>query len=149
MKNPVLAVASGGGHFEQLIRIAEHIDSSRIIYATTVNGYTINSELPPIIVNDCNTNTKFSMLVTCIQLTKIIIQFNPSIIISTGAAPGLIAIIMGKIFFKKTIWIDSIANSEDISKSGKIAKYFVDLYLTQWKHLENKSHGPRYGGSIL
>jgi hypothetical protein len=52
------------------------------------------------------------------------------------------------LFRKKTVWIDSIANAEEISKSGKLAKRFSDIWLTQWKHLTTED-GPEYLGSII
>ena len=72
----------------------------------------------------------------------------PSVVISTGAAPGLFAIIFGKFRGAKTVWIDSVANCEQMSMSGKIAGKLADLCLTQWQHLET-GNGPHYLGSVL
>jgi UDP-N-acetylglucosamine:LPS N-acetylglucosamine transferase len=72
----------------------------------------------------------------------------PDVVISTGAAPGLLGLILGRLFGAKAIWIDSVANSEKLSMSGKIAGYVADLWITQWSHLSSKS-GPRHFGSVL
>ena len=71
----------------------------------------------------------------------------PDIVISTGAAPGLFAIIISRFVGAKTIWLDSIANYEQISLSGKLAKYFTHLHLTQWEHLTNQK--TQFSGKVL
>jgi UDP-N-acetylglucosamine:LPS N-acetylglucosamine transferase len=72
----------------------------------------------------------------------------PDIIITTGSAPGLMALIIGRFFSTRNIWIDSFANVERLSTSGKIARYFADLYLTQWEDLA-RPDGPFFKGNIL
>ena len=78
----------------------------------------------------------------------IIFTKRPDVVISSGAAPGLIAIMLGKMVGAKTIWIDSIANAEELSLSGKKAGAFADLWLTQWPNLVQPT-GPQYQGRVL
>ena len=69
-------------------------------------------------------------------------------IVSTGAAPGYIAIRLGKLFGARSVWVDSIANPEQLSMSGAMAGRYADLWLTQWPHLA-KRDGPYYRGAVL
>jgi hypothetical protein len=69
-------------------------------------------------------------------------------VISTGAAPGLFGVAIGSLLGARTIWVDSIANGEELSLSGHRARRFADLWLTQWPHLASKD-GPFYRGSVL
>ena len=71
----------------------------------------------------------------------------PGVIITTGAAPGLMGIIIGRIFGAKTIWIDSIANVEKLSLSGRIAVKIADRVYTQWSHLS--TNRVVYSGNLL
>jgi hypothetical protein len=48
----------------------------------------------------------------------------------------------------RTIWIDSIANVEELSLSGRRIGKHAHLWLTQWPHLAAPG-GPRYEGSVL
>jgi hypothetical protein len=48
----------------------------------------------------------------------------------------------------KTMWIDSIANCEQMSLSGLRARRFCDVWLTQWPHLQ-KTGGPDFWGAVL
>jgi hypothetical protein len=73
----------------------------------------------------------------------------PDLIISTGAAPGLIALLLGKLVFRRrTIWIDSMANADRLSTSGRLAGRLADLWLTQWPHLA-EAGGPQFWGPVL
>jgi hypothetical protein len=46
------------------------------------------------------------------------------------------------------MWIDSIANAQQLSTSGKLAGKFADVWLTQWPSVA-KDHGPYYWGAVL
>ena len=70
---------------------------------------------------DASRDTPLKMFPLFLGLLKVIIKERPNCIITTGALPGLVAILVGRILGEKTIWLDSIANSESISMSGKVA----------------------------
>jgi hypothetical protein len=65
----------------------------------------------------------------------LVIRLRPDAIVSTGAAPGFFALRFGKLLGARTLWLDSFANSEELSLSGRKASAFADLTLTQWPHL--------------
>ena len=145
----ILAIASGGGHWEQLMLIKDGFSASELVYANTITGLAEKSGVSPCyIVRDCNRDHLWDNVVSARDVWRILRTEKPDIIISTGAAPGLIALFLGKLTGRKTIWIDSVANSEKLSLSGRLAGYFVDLWLTQWEHLSS-DRGPRYWGSVL
>lgn len=59
----------------------------------------------------------------------------PDAVITTGAAPGLVAVFIARLMRKRTVWIDSIANAAHLSLSGRIASHFVSRTYTQWPDL--------------
>ena len=75
-------------------------------------------------------------------------RVRPDAVITTGAAPGYFALRLGRLFGARTIWIDSMANAEELSLSGQKARRHADLWLTQWEHLA-KPDGPQFLGSVL
>ena len=83
-----------------------------------------------------------------LKLLWIICTERPDVIISTGAAPGYIALRIGKLIGAKTVWLDSIANAEELSLSGAMAGRYADLWLTQWAHLAGEN-GPYFRGAVL
>jgi hypothetical protein len=83
-----------------------------------------------------------------LEVFWIICKERPDIVISTGAAPGYLAIRVGKLFGARSVWVDSIANAEQLSMSGAMAGRYADLWLTQWPDLA-KPDGPHYRGAVL
>ncbi|MFN4168075.1 MAG: glucuronosyltransferase [Pannonibacter phragmitetus] len=149
MTKTVLAISSSGGHWEQLMLLREAFAEHNVVYANTLSGLAERNGISgAYLVGDCNRDTPLKNLKTAAQIFRIIWKHKPDVIISTGAAPGIIAIAIGRMFRARTIWIDSIANSEKLSMSGKIAGYVAHLQLTQWEHLA-RENGPRYAGSVL
>lgn len=148
-KKKLLAVASSGGHWIQLLRLKPAFDANEVIFVSTskgnakeVDGYKFYN-----IIN-ATRKSFWNFFIMFFQLFTIMRQVHPDIIITTGSAPGLMALVVGRIFRTRNVWIDSIANVNELSSSGKKARYFADLYLTQWKKL-TKPGGPHFKGSVI
>lgn len=99
-------------------------------------------------VADANLSEKRRLLRQLFQIFFILLRYRPDVIITTGAAPGYFALRFGKLLGARTIWIDSIANAEKLSKSGKEVGKYADLWLTQWEHL-SRPDGPHFIGAVL
>ena len=145
-KKKLLAVASQGGHLIQLLRLKPVFDRYETSYVSNQYREGMGDDFSQVI--DANSNEKIKLLVLFVQMAWIIFTKRPDVVISSGAAPGLIAIMLGKMVGAKTIWIDSIANAEELSLSGKKAGAFADLWLTQWPNLVQPT-GPQYQGRVL
>ncbi|MGT2437726.1 hypothetical protein ACU4GH_20040 [Bradyrhizobium betae] len=101
------------------------------------------------VVTDASRSHPASFAVLFAQMIWIIAKFRPDVIVTTGAAPGLVAIQVGKVLGARTVWIDSLANSERMSLSGKLARRYADLWLTQWPHLVEKYPNLSSFGAVL
>lgn len=135
-KKKVLAVASAGGHWIQLLRLQNAFKDSDIIFVSTHKSFkTSNPNHKYYAVTDANRWNKLKLLKMAKEIKTIIDKERPDYVVSTGAAPGLAAILFGHLAGSKTVWIDSIANVERLSLSGRLIKPIVDLHLTQWPHL--------------
>lgn len=136
-KLKVFAVASIGGHWVQLLRIAKALEKEfDVVYmsthekcATMVEGRVYYS------MNDFSRWDFYKMFPELLHSIYIICKEKPSIVITTGAAPGLVCLFAAKICGIRTVWIDSIANVEHISFSGRIASKFASRIYTQWPSL--------------
>lgn len=98
-------------------------------------------------IEDFSRWNAYKILPAFLQDIKLLRKIKPAVVITTGAAPGLICILAAKVCGIKTIWIDSIANVEHLSASGKIAKKIADRVYTQWSDLAEKN--VFYKGNIL
>lgn len=89
------------------------------------------------------------VVVSFFEILGIYLRFRPDTVVTTGAAPGLIAIFLGKLLGATTIWIDSMANCDEMSLSGRLAERYCDLWLTQWPHLLRNDSKLKYFGAVL
>lgn len=145
----VLAVASGGGHWVQLQRLRPALEHHDVAFVTTNRGY--EREVAPSrlhVVNDASRTTKLGLVLLALRMAVILLRERPDVVISTGAAPGYFALRLGRLLGARTIWIDSIANVDEMSMAGRLARPYADLWLTQWPHLASPE-GPQFAGAVL
>ncbi|MEO7381151.1 MAG: UDP-N-acetylglucosamine--LPS N-acetylglucosamine transferase [Paracoccaceae bacterium] len=151
----IMAVSSGGGHWVQLMRLKPAFDDLNVFYVTLDRTAAI--DVPGrrfYTIREASRKQKAGFFIAGFQLLTILIRERPSVVITTGSAPALIAVILARYLLRaKTIWIDSIANTERMSGSGQQAGKFADIWLTQWAHLaeaqnDNVRH-PEHWGAVL
>ncbi len=149
-KPRVLAIASSGGHWIQLRRLRPAFEGFDVVYVSVAADYA--ADVPGHRFYAVSDVTRFSLsgaLTLFPQLVKIMLTERPDVVITTGSAPGMAALAVAKLCTRaKTIWIDSIANCERLSSSGKQARRFADVWLTQWPELTTEA-GPKFWGAVL
>lgn len=148
-QRPILAIASGGGHWTQLLCLHDAWKDLPVVYATVSDGYRGDIEQSCFfVIPDGNKDTKLALVRMCWSVLVLVLRVRPAVVISTGAAPGYFGILFGRLVGARTVWIDSIANAEELSLSGRKVRRFAEAWLTQWEHLASPD-GPRYEGSVL
>ncbi len=148
MKKKLLAISSGGGHWVQLCRLRPAFRDSDVVYVS------VSENRPKVIgdatfyrISDSNLSDFFKLFKTFWDAFKIVSKVRPQVILTTGAAPGILCVFWGRVFGARTIWIDSIANSEKLSLSGRLAKVIAHEVLTQWPNIA--SGRVKYKGAVL
>jgi glycosyltransferase involved in cell wall biosynthesis len=146
----IAAVASGGGHWIQLLRLAPALSGCDVVFVSV--SAELAADVPGgarfYVVRDATRWNRFGLLVLALQLLKVLWRERPDVILTTGAAPGYLAIRIGRWLGARTVWLDSIANVESMSLSGRRIGRYADLWLTQWEHLSGPT-GPQYLGSVF
>jgi UDP-N-acetylglucosamine:LPS N-acetylglucosamine transferase len=153
----VLAIASSGGHWVELRRLRPAWSGCNVVYVTTSDvrhEETLQDEPAPAFysVVEASRWEKVKLVKQLLQIAAILLKERPQVIISTGAAPGYFALRIGKLLGAKTVWVDSIANAEELSLSGRKVCSYADLWLTQWEHLAQESIYKKelaYRGAVL
>lgn len=132
----VLAVSSGGGHWVELLRLMPAFDGADVAFVTVQNEYRDDVKGHRFYtVNDATRWNKAAMALMALRIATIVLKERPDVVITTGAAPGYFALRFAKMIGARTVWLDSIANVDELSMSGQIAGRVADLWLTQWPHL--------------
>ncbi len=145
----VLAISSGGGHWTELLRLRPAFDECDVTFATVQSDY--RDDVAPssfTLVPDATRWQKLRLVHLIAKVFILLIRIRPDVIVTTGAAPGFVAIRLGRLFRIPSCWIDSIANAEELSLSGKKATAIASLTLSQWQHVAD-SEGVEYAGAIL
>lgn len=145
----LLAVASGGGHWEQLMQLRDVLGKFALTIAVTDPSFARHDGFPdPYVIADSNRSTPLAALRSLTDAFSTVFKVRPHCIVTTGALPGFWCLVAGRLVGAKTIWLDSIANSERLSFCGRLSRLVAHHRLTQWEHL---ARGPRitYTGSLL
>lgn len=145
----ILAVASNGGHWIQLIRITKPMEKDfTLCYVGTHRnqafsvGGNVFYKISDFSRTDCH-----KLVFVFFQALRILMKEKPDVVISTGAAPGGMLILAGVLLRKKTIWIDSFANVSRLSLSGRIVSFFASKIYTQWRELATGK--VKFAGNVL
>ncbi|MEM6487157.1 MAG: UDP-N-acetylglucosamine--LPS N-acetylglucosamine transferase [Pseudomonadota bacterium] len=142
----------------QLRRLSTSWRGCDVTYVSTLEGYRDEvmreaAETGETVrfrsVMDGSRWSKFRLMRQFLQIIGIVLTVRPDVIVTTGAAPGYFAIRVGKLLGARTVWVDSIANAEQLSLSGRMAGRHVDLWLTQWEHLAGGDGEPQFMGAVV
>ena len=146
----VMAVSSGGGHWVELRRILPAFEGCEVVYVSTepaADADLAHARYYP--VQNVTRRNGLAFARTIRQIHAILRRERPEVVVTTGAAPGLVALALAKLVCgSRTVWIDTIAASEQMTLSGRLARPISDAWLVQWEHLARPG-GPEHWGSVL
>ena len=144
--------ASAGGHLTQLRELTECWEGKDFFYVTTKEELReqLQRSGRTYIVGECNRQYPIRTLLSVLwQCRAIVLRERPDVVISTGAAPALFVCWWAKLIGAKVVWIDSIANIERLSLSGRLIRPCADLLLTQWPEVSEHDRKAEYVGALL
>ena len=145
----IIAAASIGGHWVQLLRIAKPLESHyEVVYMSThPKCQSMVGNCRFHVMTDFSRWNAWKMFPAFIEIMSTLIKERPTAIVTTGAAPGLLAIVSGRLLGINTIWVDSVANVQTMSACGKLARKFANHVYTQWPELATAQ--VHYAGNIF
>ena len=147
----ICLAASAGGHLSQLLKLADSWKGYETFCVTTTDVVREKLQIygKVYVVGECNREHPFQVILVFFRCIKIILSKKPNVIISTGAAPGYLLCLVGRLFGAKIVWIDSIANIDRLSLSGRLILPLSDLILSQWPEVAKKYKPVEYVGTLI
>jgi UDP-N-acetylglucosamine:LPS N-acetylglucosamine transferase len=121
------------------------------VYVTTreIWARKLEARGPTYVVGECDRHKPVKILRTLWRSFRFVRKERPDVVITTGSLPIALVCLVSKLFGAKIVWIDSIAQLEDLSMSGKLVRRFADLLLTQWPEVAARYPGAEYVGELL
>jgi len=150
-KAKICLAASAGGHLSQLLKLKDSYSGKETFFITTTDVVKVKlgNFGRVYCVGQCDHQHPLLTLKVLVRCCRIIFAERPDFVISTGAAPGCIACVLGKIIGAHIVWVDSITNVKKISLSGRIIRHITDLFLVQWPQLARRHKNIEYRGALL
>jgi hypothetical protein len=145
----ILAGASSGGHWIQLMRLRCLLDQFDCAFVTVgaCRPDQVNSSRCHL-VSDFSRFAAQRLLLSAGQMLRAVRAERPDVVITTGSAPMLFLMLFGRVFGARAIWIDSMANCERLSTSGRIARRIANVTLSQWPDVAGRERVDHWG-SVL
>ncbi|NOZ81738.1 MAG: hypothetical protein GXO63_01150 [Candidatus Micrarchaeota archaeon] len=146
----VCLISSAGGHLTEILQLREAFEKYEHFFVT-FNRNDVKHKLRGkrvYFICDPKRNP-FKFVKNFFQTLKIFLKEKPNVIISTGAGMALPMILLGKIFRKKVVFIESMAAVYRPSFAGRIAYHLSDLFIIQWKQLSKYYPKAAYGGTLI
>ena len=151
-KKKICLIASSGGHLEQIKQLKEVYSKYDCFYVVNKTKATEKMTQKHYLVSDLIRRNKLVMLLRMskmmVEQLRIFIIERPDAVLTTGAAVAIPMCLIGKLFRRKIIYIESFARMKTPNRTGLFIYKFADLFIVQWKSLLKYYPKAVYGGWI-
>jgi len=151
----VLFISSTGGHLEQLLGLKKTMNAFDSYIVTERNHTTLdlkskykNVSYLPFFSRQNKWTFPFVFLGVFFHSLVIFFKVKPQVIVTTGAGCVIPMFVLGKIFRKKLIFIETFSRTDSKTITGKICYPMADVFIVQWKVLLNLYPKAKYFGPI-
>ena len=156
MKN-VLFISSTGGHLNELLQLSPLFNKYNYFIITEKDKSTesLKSKFDKKVFYLKYGSRKnflkypFVFLFNCIKSFFYYIKLKPKYIVTTGTHTAVPICYLGKLFGSKIIFIETFANINTKTLSGKLVYPIANLFIVQWEEMTKLYPKAIYGGSIF
>ena len=156
-KKKVLFISSTGGHLKELLQLkklfgkydsylkTKKTDSTKKLkdeYKEKM-GYMVFG------TKDHMLTYPFKLLANCFISVYYFIKIRPKYIVTTGTHTAGPICYLGKIFGSKIIYIETMANINRKTQTGRLIYPIADLFIVQWESMLKIYPKAVYGGFIF
>ena len=156
MRKKVLFISSTGGHLNELLQLSplfEKYDSYIITEKDKANENLKQTYGERLYFLPYGTRAKlftyiFKYLFLCFKTLYLYAKIRPKVIVTTGTHTAGPICILGKIFGSKIVYIETFANTNRKTATGRLLYPIADLFIVQWEEMLKIYPKAIYGGSI-
>ena len=156
-KKNVLFISSTGGHLKELLQLKKLFGKydSYLITEKTDSTKKLKDEYKEKMgymvfgTKDHMLTYPFKLLANCFISVYYFIKIRPKYIVTTGTHTAGPICYLGKIFGSKIIYIETMANINRKTQTGRLIYPIADLFIVQWKSMLKIYPKAVYGGFIF
>ncbi len=149
-------ISSTGGHLSELLQLKSMFKKYDYYLVTEKTKSNIG------LINKYSNKVKFLVYgnkshflsyffifpYNCVKSLYLYFRIRPKIIITTGAHTCVPMCYIGKLFGSKVIYIETFANIESKTLTGRLIYPIADLFIVQWESMLKLYKNAIYGGWI-
>ncbi|MFV2039946.1 MAG: hypothetical protein ACC660_06860 [Acidimicrobiales bacterium] len=145
--------ASSGGHTNELLRLLEHASwwPRPAVAVTTLEILRPQFEQlgPTTVIGECHRYRPWAAVGVFWNAFRFARRERPDVIVTTGSLPLAMVSFFVKVFGGKVVWIDSVAQMQGLSMSGRLVRRFADRCFAQWPGVADRYPNVIYAGELL
>lgn len=153
----LMMISSTGGHLAELLALQplfEQYEFSLITENNAIFKEDLKSKYKDVHFFIAGTKNQkllypFKFIANGFLSLYYFLKYRPDVIISTGTHSTVIMCYLGFIFRKKVIWIETFANSQSRSLSGRLVYPIATHFLVQWESMLKLYPKAVYKGSVF
>lgn len=157
MKKKVLFISSTGGHLTEMLELKQLFKKYdyQIITEKTKSTESLQKKYQNRVhymtygTKDHLLSYMFIFPWNCLKSLYYFFKLKPQVIVTTGAHTAVPMCYIAKIFGKKVIYIETFANMETKTLSGRMVYPIADLFIVQWESMLKFYPKAIYGGWIF
>ena len=152
----VMFISSTGGHLNELLQLAPLFE--KYDYTIVTEKDKTNEKLKEKYKNKVYYlpyGTRSHLLTyiikyiyLCIKTVYIYLKIRPKVIVTTGTNTAGPMCYLGKILGSKIIYIETFANTNKKTATGRLVYPIADLFIVQWEDMLKLYPKAKLGGSI-
>lgn len=155
-KKKILFISSTGGHLSEMLQLKKMFEDYEyhIVTEKDKSNITLKDKYPDHVTYLVYGTKKnilvypFKLLFNTFKSLRIFLREKPCAIITTGTHTAVPMCFIAKLFRKKVIYIETLANSNTKTVAGRIVYPIADLFVVQWEEMIKLYPKAKYWGMI-
>ena len=153
----VMFISSMGGHLTEMMQLKSIFKEYDYKIVTEKHTSTITlkskykSKIDYLLTGNKDHMLRYIFVIpyNIIKSLILFLKFKPDVVVTTGAHTAVAMCYIAKIFRKKVIYIESFANIETKTLTGRLVYPIADKFIVQWHSMLKLYPKAVYGGWIF
>jgi UDP-N-acetylglucosamine:LPS N-acetylglucosamine transferase len=153
----LVAGASAGGHTNELLIL---LDAAQGVWPVQPAVFVTTMEIagsgfarfgrPVRVIGEADRRKPLQALAVLWRAMRWVLHDRPDVIVTTGSMPMAVYSIWAKLLLRsRIVWVDSVAQVDDLSLSGKVMRRVADVCLAQWPEVSQRYPNVQYVGEVM